>query len=131
MNRFHPREDAPKITTPEWIEEEGVEAVIILSIDDYEVGTAEIHDIKTAHSFKWRKMFGILKNRSKNPSKNYEMQLGTYGIGLKGAEDGSSTYNEFDVQDVRLYLDWIKKDDGSFKEVQVNADKYMKKAHCG
>lgn len=100
-----------------------------ISIDDYDVVTAEIHDIKTAHSFKWRKMFGILKNRSKNPSKNYEMQLGTYAIGLKGTEDGSGTYNEFDVQDVRLYLDWIKKDDGSFKEVQVNADKYMKKAH--
>ena len=31
---YHPRPDGPRLTTPQWIGEQGVEAVVVLSIDD-------------------------------------------------------------------------------------------------
>jgi putative membrane-bound dehydrogenase-like protein len=31
---YHPKRNAPRLTTPEWVGEEGVEAVVILAIDD-------------------------------------------------------------------------------------------------
>ena len=39
-----------------------------------------VYDLKTAHSFKWKKVFG--RNVDPNPSVNYQLQLGTYGLGM-------------------------------------------------
>ena len=46
----------------------------VLYVDENENG--QLIDIKTAHDFKYRGMFG--RNRDPNPSTNYQMQLGTY-----------------------------------------------------
>ena len=35
-----------------------------------------VYDLKTAHSFKWKKVFG--RNIDPKPSVNYQLQLGTY-----------------------------------------------------
>ena len=39
-----------------------------------------VYDVKTAHSFKWKKIFG--RNVDPNPSVNYQLQLGTYALGM-------------------------------------------------
>ena len=52
-------------------------------------------DIKTIKAYKWRKLFGHIKNRDKNPSIKYELQNATYNIGLK------ETY-DIDVKDMYL-----------------------------
>tara|TARA_R100000808_G_scaffold25026_1_gene60583 strand:+ start:174 stop:890 length:717 start_codon:yes stop_codon:yes gene_type:complete len=63
-----------------------------------------VYDVKTAHSFKWKKVFG--RNIDPNPSVNYQLQLGTYGMGLG---------RELECQDVDLGLIWYKKDDSRMK----------------
>ena len=34
VDPYYPHRDFPKLTTPQWVGEEGVEAVVILAIDD-------------------------------------------------------------------------------------------------
>ena len=42
--------------------------------------TATVLDIKTTHSWKWKMMFG--RNKEPKPSRMYELQLGTYALGI-------------------------------------------------
>jgi CRISPR/Cas system-associated exonuclease Cas4 (RecB family) len=63
-----------------------------------------VYDLKTAHSFKWKKVFG--RNIDPNPSVNYQLQLGTYGMGLG---------LELECENVDLGLIWYKKDDSRMK----------------
>ena len=70
-----------------------------------------VYDVKTAHSFKWRKMFGRTVNRDPKPSVNYQLQLGTYGMGLG---------RELECEDVELGLIWYKKDDSSMKTQPID-----------
>ena len=74
-----------------------------------------IVDIKTVHSFKWRKMFGRRENRDKNPSKNYETQVGTYALGLA---------DKHKLAHVDMSILWYKKDDGSMRSQTVH-QKYI------
>ena len=84
-----------------------------LIILDSSNAKAVVYDFKTAHSFKWQKMFGHTKNRDKNPSHNYELQIGTYAQGL-------ALKLEIDPKDVEMILLYYKKDDSSIKEVRVD-----------
>jgi len=63
-----------------------------------------VYDLKTAHSFKWKKVFG--RNIDPKPSVNYQLQLGTYGMGLG---------RELECENVELCLLWYKKDDSRMK----------------
>ena len=74
--------------------------------------TASILDIKTTHSYKWKMMFG--RNKEIKPSRMYELQLGTYGMGVSLQEDISH-------EDMSLFLVYYKKDDSSMKYVDVNS----------
>ena len=73
--------------------------------------TASVLDVKTTHSWKWKMMFG--RNKETKPSKMYELQLGTYGMGVSLQEDISH-------EDMSLFLVYYKKDDSSMKYVDVN-----------
>ena len=55
-------------------------------------------------------MFG--KNRNAKPSRNYELQVGTYGLGV-------AKEFELDEQDIELSLIYYKKDDSLMREVSV------------
>ena len=48
----------------------------------------------------------------KNPSTNYELQIGTYGMGLG---------REYDITDVDLSLLWYNKDTSAMREENVNS----------
>ena len=72
--------------------------------------TVSVYDLKTAHSFKWKKLFG--RNIDPNPSSNYQLQLGTYGVGMA---------NELSTQDVDLNLVWYKKDDSLMKTQKIDS----------
>ena len=74
-------------------------------------GTASVLDIKTTHSYKWKMMFG--RNREKSPSRMYELQLGTYALGVCNQEN-------VNPDSISLYLVYYKKDDSSMKYVDVN-----------
>jgi hypothetical protein len=87
------------------------------AIHNYEDDLLEVYDLKTAHTFKWKKVFG--RNIDPKPSVNYQLQLGTYGFGLA---------NELEVQNVELGLVWYKKDDSSMK-VQSIDDVWMDNAY--
>jgi CRISPR/Cas system-associated exonuclease Cas4 (RecB family) len=74
-------------------------------------GTASVLDIKTTHSYKWKMMFG--RNKDRNPSRMYELQLGTYALGVCNQEN-------INPDSISLYLVYYKKDDSSMKYVDVN-----------
>ena len=73
--------------------------------------TATVLDIKTTHSWKWKMMFG--RNKEPKPSRMYELQLGTYALGILEQED-------IKYEDISLYLVYYKKDDSMMKYVDVN-----------
>ena len=73
--------------------------------------TASVIDIKTTHSWKWKMMFG--RNKEPKPSKMYELQLGTYALGILEQE-------EIKYDDISLYLVYYKKDDSMMKPINVN-----------
>ena len=72
-----------------------------------------VYDLKTAHSFKWKKVFG--RNIDPQPSVNYQLQLGTYGLGM---------INQLDRKDaeVELGLIWYKKDDSMMKVQLIDSE---------
>ena len=73
--------------------------------------TATVLDIKTTHSWKWKMMFG--RNKEPKPSRMYELQLGTYALGILEQE-------EIEYDNISLYLVYYKKDDSMMKPVNVN-----------
>ena len=84
-----------------------------LVVYDRENDRAKVYDYKTAHSFKWKMMFGRNKSGNpKRPSRNYELQVGTYGLGI-------AKEFELDEQDIELSLVYYKKDDSLMREVSV------------
>ena len=80
-----------------------------------DVKTIEVFDFKSAKAYTWTKKFGRLKNRDKNPSHNYELQLGTYATAIKKKLDTS-----FDDWEFALYLVYYKKDDSMIKPVKIS-----------
>lgn len=86
-----------------------------------------LFDYKTCNSWKWKMMFGQMKNRDSNPSNNYEFQLGTYGLILDrqhtfcdGIESMTLVYYNKDKSTIRqqeVHMDYIEL-----------AEKYWRKA---
>jgi|TARA_B100000315_G_C14562195_1_gene581078 CRISPR/Cas system-associated exonuclease Cas4 (RecB family) len=102
----------------EWITEYQINLPVLkvvghldMALIDHEESKAYLWDIKTVHSFKWKKQFGHMKNRDPNPSVNYELQLGTYAMGLA---------NDYEVDDVEMNLIWYNKDTSSLKTKRIN-----------
>jgi len=75
-----------------------------------EITSAEIYDLKTCASYKWRMKFG--RNKEKNPSFNYELQVGTYGLGVQA---------KYEVDDITLSLLWYNKDTSAMREQSIDA----------
>ena len=76
-----------------------------------EENTACVVDIKTTHSYKWKMMFG--RNKEPKPSRMYELQLGTYALGVCNQEN-------IKPENISMYLVYYKKDDSLMKPVEVN-----------
>ena len=83
-----------------------------LDIANKDKDELHIYDIKTVASYKWRKQFGRIANRDKNPSVNYEQQIGTYGIGM-------ANEHEIEPHKVFMYLCWYNKDNSAIKIKEV------------
>ena len=83
--------------------------VLIVVIEDAE--SACVVDIKTTHSYKWKMMFG--RNREPKPSRMYELQLGTYALGVCHQEDIAP-------EDISMFIVYYKKDDSLMRPVEVN-----------
>ena len=81
----------------------------IVVIEDAQ--SACVVDIKTTHSYKWKMMFG--RNREPKPSRMYEMQLGTYALGVCHQEDIAP-------EDISMFIVYYKKDDSLMRPVEVN-----------
>ena len=73
-----------------------------------------VYDVKTAHSFKWKKIFG--RNVDPNPSVNYQLQLGTYALGMMKQLETK------DEDDVEMGLIWYRKDDSMMKVQLIDTD---------
>ena len=70
----------------------------------------KVYDLKSCGAWKWRMKFG--RKPDKSPSTNYELQIGTYGIGLG---------REYDIIDVDLSLLWYNKDTSMMREENINS----------
>ena len=88
-----------------------VKGTLDIAYMNHETSTMEVYDLKTMATYKWSKMFGHIKNRDKNPSRNYELQLGTYALGLQKEN------NEWEYA---LYIIYYKKDNSMLKPVQIS-----------
>lgn len=78
---------------------------------------ADIFDVKTCASYKWRMKFG--RKKEANPSFNYELQIGTYGLGVQA---------KYDVDDVTLSLLWYNKDTSAMRVQEIDALKWTSEA---
>lgn len=70
----------------------------------------DIFDLKTTHSFMWRRKFGLKKNRESEPSPKYPYQLATYAIGVK---------RRFGWKPKNMEIIYYKKDDSLMKSENV------------
>ena len=82
----------------------------LLNYEGKDCISAEIYDLKTCASYKWRMKFG--RTKEKNPSFNYELQIGTYGLGIQAM---------YEVDDVSLSLLWYNKDTSAMREQKIDA----------
>tara|TARA_R110001592_G_C13149222_1_gene748023 strand:+ start:1042 stop:1773 length:732 start_codon:yes stop_codon:yes gene_type:complete len=98
-----------------------------LLVVDSDTRKGYLYDYKTCSSYKWRTMFGHLKNRDPNPANNYEFQLGTYAMMLNKSK-------EYCDEVVEMKLIYYNKDNSLTKEKKVDlqyidfAQKYWEKA---
>tara|TARA_Y100000310_G_scaffold137483_1_gene136421 strand:+ start:184 stop:1008 length:825 start_codon:yes stop_codon:yes gene_type:complete len=81
-------------------------------------------DFKSVGSFKWRGKFGHLKNRDKEPSFKYEMQLGTYALAMKNIY---GKYISHSADNMELKIIWYNKDTSRMRE-QLIPPEFMKRA---
>ena len=112
VNRFHDRNPNIDIYTEHRVTIPEIEVTGSLDIAVLAGDSLDVYDIKTVASYKWRKQFGHIKNRDKNPSVNYELQLGTYAIGMAN-ETGANPDKIF------MYLAWYNKDNSGMKIKEV------------
>ena len=93
------------------LEEYNIVGHLDLAILDQVDGKLEITDVKTAHSYKWKMLFG--RNPDRNPSVNYYLQVATYAAAL------ADEYN-INTEDISLSLTWYKKDDSSIRAQSID-----------
>jgi CRISPR/Cas system-associated exonuclease Cas4 (RecB family) len=77
----------------------------------------DIYDLKTTGGYKWRLLFG--RKPDPNPSFMYELQIGTYAIGLM---------NKYDNYNYTLSLIYYNKDTSAMKVVKKEATHWIDKA---
>ena len=75
-------------------------------------------DFKSVGSFKWRGKFGHLKNRDKEPSFKYEMQLGTYALAMKNIY---GKYISHSADNMELKIIWYNKDTSRMREEVIQS----------
>ena len=81
------------------------------AIYDREQEHIKLYDIKTSASYKWRMKFG--RNKEKNGSVNYNLQLGTYAFGLG---------EELETTNIDMSILWYNKDTSAFREERLPAE---------
>ena len=79
-----------------------------------------IYDMKTAHSFKWKLLFGQIKNREPNSDAGYRLQLATYILGMREIEE----YSSYDFSGILWYY---KKDTSHVKSSFID-DRWIQEA---
>jgi len=89
-----------------------VTGTLDIAVHSEEEDSIDIYDIKTVASYKWRKQFGRIVNRDKNPAVNYELQIGTYAMGL-------ANELEADPDKIYMYLAWYNKDNSTMKIKEI------------
>lgn len=94
-----------------------LDAAIIHTDNEDKYIQADIFDVKTCASYKWRMKFG--RQKEANPSFNYELQIGTYGLGVQA---------KYDVDDVTLSLLWYNKDTSAMRVQEIDALKWTSEA---
>jgi len=72
-----------------------------------------IYDMKTAHSFKWKLLFGQIKNRKPNADDGYRLQIATYILGMQH----NAKYIDYDYEAILWYY---KKDTSHTKSSYVD-----------
>lgn len=85
--------------------------------DDGDSLAVHIYDVKTCASYKWRMKFG--RKPETNPSFNYELQVGTYGLGCMA---------EYDTEDISLSILWYNKDTSAMRSVELDAMRWTDEA---
>jgi len=104
-----------KIETEKEIRIPHLKVIGHLDILETEGDINRVYDIKTVASYKWRMKFRRIK-ADPNSDINYNLQLGTYGMGINS--DPSRT---------ELYLCWYNKDNSMMKEpVKVDSEWMLK-----
>ena len=81
-----------------------------------------IYDMKTAHSFKWKMLFGHIKNRKPDSDVGYRLQIATYVLGMKEFDNGKYADYLFES-----YLWYYKKDTSHIKLSFVD-DRWIQEA---
>jgi len=84
--------------------------VVIINDDSKEI---LIYDMKTAHSFKWKLLFGQIKNRKPNADDGYRLQIATYILGMQH----NAKYIDYDYEAILWYY---KKDTSHTKSSYVD-----------
>ena len=79
-----------------------------------------IYDMKTAHSFKWKMLFGQIKNRKPNSDNGYRLQLATYILGVQNNEK----YTDYNYE----ALLWYYKKDTSHTKNSFLDKKWIQEA---
>jgi len=112
INKYHDENPEINIYTEYKVELPEINVVGHLDIAVHEDNSLDIYDVKTVASYKWRKQFGRIKNRDKNPAVMYELQIGTYAIAMA---------NELEVEpdNVYMYIAWYNKDNSTMKIKEV------------
>ena len=88
----------------------------IIEIEDKNI---TITDIKSMKSYTWKKKFGREYNRDKNPSFMYELQLATYGLGIR---------EEYPEYNIALQLMYYNKDSSSIKTEPIDYEYWVMRA---
>ena len=78
-----------------------------IALVNHKEKTIDIYDLKTTGAYKWRVIFG--RKPDPNPSFMYEMQIGTYALGLM---------NKYDNYTYTLSLIYYNKDTSAMKIVK-------------
>ena len=112
INKYHDDNPEINIYTEHKVELPEINVVGHLDIAVEKDNSLDVYDIKTCASYKWRKQFGLIKNRDKNPSVNYELQIGTYAIGM-------ANQIGIDPDKIFMYLAWYNKDNSGMKVKEV------------
>ncbi len=82
-----------------------------IALHDEKADSVQVYDIKTSAAYKWKMKFG--RNREKNGSINYNLQIGTYAFAIG---------EELQTTDINMSLLWYNKDNSQFREEVLDSE---------